>query len=595
MFLRAAVTLSNASRVTQPTAKARAGLLGVVSRLPRSYRGLDRLMLVALYLLLTYWTMAWYMGDTADYVDSIMAHEEGRNYNFWEFGHLLWSPLGWVVYRAIRPITALFYSESRLQATLALIVLSWTAGLATVLLLFATARRFTTTMTAAGGAAALLTFSHAFLNYSQTGSSYVPGLALLTLAFYLLLVPTGSPQMRWWIPWLAGLALAGAVSLWFTYSFAVPAALAAPFLLPADRPRARVAATTCLSCVLCIGAAYAAVLIHLRIFDIARLTDWIGSSGHGIQFAGPARVVLGLGGSFFYMGNDGMLMKRFLRHDPFNPVALVSLLRLSLWKIALFYATTSSVLLALVRGKKTAMLLLVVVNAVPVLAFAILWNGAAIERYFPLYVTFFLAIAISLDAVKPRWHRILVLVFVAALTITNINALSHRNLVKHQAITVNRIGDLLPVMKPHSRIVLSHWQDELVNFNRAFPFHPINRRPFRLYALWNLNTESMQTWKRDFASAALSTWDSGRDVWVSKRVLQQRPNASWYWVEGDDASVSWRDLPRFFARWDRGNAIGGEDGFFLLRDSDNNRELATGLAGAPRIISRSELSRSRVP
>jgi Dolichyl-phosphate-mannose-protein mannosyltransferase len=536
-------------------------------------------MLVALYLLLTYWTMAWYMGDTADYVDSILVHEAGQDYHFWEFGHLVWSPLGWVVYRAIHPIAALFYSEPRLQATSALILLSWTAGLTTVLLLFATARRFATRTWPAVASASLLLFSHAFLNYSQTASSYVPGLAFLMLAFYLLLVPAGCPHMRWWIPWLAGSALAGAVLLWFTYLFAVPAALLAPFLLPADRPRARLVATACLSCVVFIGAAYASVLIHLRIFDVAGLRHWISSSGHGIQFGGVARMVFGLGGSFFYMGNDAMLVKRFLRHDPFNPVALDSLLRLSLWKLPLFYATTVSSLLALFRGRNTAMPLLLAVNAVPVLAFASFWNGAAIERYFPLYGTFFLAVAISLDAVKPRWHRILVLVFVATLAITNINALSRRNQVKQQAVSVDRIGELLPVMKPRSRIVLSHWQDELINFNRAFPFHPINRGPLRLYALWNLNTESMKTWKRDFASTALSTWDSGSDVWVSKRVLQQRPKASWYWVEGDDGSVSWRDLPRFFAPWDRGNGIGGEDGFFLLPDSDDNRELATRLAG----------------
>ena len=53
---------------------------------------------------------------------------------------------------------------------------------------------------------------------------------------------------------------------------------------------------------------------------------------------GPAPLIFGFARSFINMGDDGILFKRFLLHDPYNPVSLFDLLRLSLFKYLLFYA-----------------------------------------------------------------------------------------------------------------------------------------------------------------------------------------------------------------------------------------------------------------
>src|ERR687889_167414 len=74
-------------------------------------------------------------------------------------------------------------------------------------------------------------FSQAFLNYTQTGCSYVPGLAFLLLGIYLLVRDGERVEHLWRTALLAGLAFAVAVGLWVPYLWAVPAAVAAPLAL----------------------------------------------------------------------------------------------------------------------------------------------------------------------------------------------------------------------------------------------------------------------------------------------------------------------------------------------------------------------------
>ena len=48
-------------------------------------------------------TDAVFWADSADYVDSVIAFQQNVNYNFWEFGHLFWRPLGWLVWFQFSP------------------------------------------------------------------------------------------------------------------------------------------------------------------------------------------------------------------------------------------------------------------------------------------------------------------------------------------------------------------------------------------------------------------------------------------------------------------------------------------------------------
>ena len=50
-----------------------------------------------LYLLLMACTGAFFMADTVDYVQAAVLRDQGINYVFWDFRHLFWRPLGWLL------------------------------------------------------------------------------------------------------------------------------------------------------------------------------------------------------------------------------------------------------------------------------------------------------------------------------------------------------------------------------------------------------------------------------------------------------------------------------------------------------------------
>ena len=102
------------------------------------------------------------------------------------------------------------------------------AGLACVLLVYALACRLGARPLVAAGVAAAFLFAQAFLNFTQTGSSYVPGLACVLLALYLALASRDADRTR---PWVAGAALGAGVCFWFPYALVIPAVLAAPLIL----------------------------------------------------------------------------------------------------------------------------------------------------------------------------------------------------------------------------------------------------------------------------------------------------------------------------------------------------------------------------
>jgi len=79
------------------------------------------------YVVLTGLTDAVFMGDTVDYVSSALrgpAHPY-----FWEFGHLLWRPFGWVLFQALAPLASwIGVHDPRLLMTAALLGTSWLCG-----------------------------------------------------------------------------------------------------------------------------------------------------------------------------------------------------------------------------------------------------------------------------------------------------------------------------------------------------------------------------------------------------------------------------------------------------------------------------------
>ena len=324
-----------------------------------------------------------------------------------------------------------------------------------------------------------------------------------------------------------------------------------------------------------LGTIYLAALIHLRIFTMHDLVAWIASSAHGVQIRGFKRVVFGLGRTFTSTGNDGLLVKRYFLHDPYNPVTFTDLFLSGLWKLGLFYAFSATMffyLLHTMMGRKLAFVTLAC--AFPLLIFVSFYDAAAFEKYLPLYPLFFCGVALFFSGRSPLWARGLGVAFLVVMVSSNLYRMSDFELRWEQDSSVARIAELVPQLRPMDVVVVPVSSDELVNFKRSFPFHPLNERPqLQVVALFSPNTEDTPQWRERFSDMAIATWNKQDAVWVSKRLFSATPRKNWIWAEGDDPRVRWKDLYQFFSPLETASSAGGTDGFLRLADSPANRLL----------------------
>lgn len=531
---------------------------------------------LAIYLGATFFTDAFFMGDTVHYADMI---EDSTALVLSDFGHLLWLLLG----RLLSDFSRLF--DGRADTISVLSAVCWAAGLGAALLMYDLAFRAARRMWAAGLVAAAFVFSQGFLNFAQTGCAYVPGLFLLLLGLRLSFGAEDKSAHSGADGIGAGLAFAGAVAVWFPYVLAIPGTLAATLILSGWSPwrfraAARAAVVFAAALALFYGAAAAAQGIH----GPAGFLQWMSASSHGITTGGFSRMVFGFARSFINLGGDGVVFKRFLLRDPYNPVSFLELLRLNLGKFLLFYVFLGVVLSALAFSPKgRRYLVFLAACALPVLAFAARWQGGDMERYFPFYPAFFLALAAVLA--EGPWVilcRSAAVVWLVAAVTMNAGAMAKTTLNNQQERVVARIGPIERAWKPHSRIATVLIQDEVFAFHWNFPFHPVNRtgvlarRPGVIPPVLDIvdrGGEQTPLWRRTFAREAFSVWSAGGDLWVSRQAFAPRPRADSAWVEGDDPQVGWRDVYGFFSRLETGKSVGGEDGFFLLPPSPKNREI----------------------
>jgi hypothetical protein len=328
------------------------------------------------------------------------------------------------------------------------------------------------------------------------------------------------------------------------------------------------------------GLAYVFALAYLGIYTFSGFRGWMAASADAayIPRGGLLRMLFSFARAFISMGNDGMIFKRFLSHDPFNPVSLSELLRLSLWKLALFYVFVAAVTINLVRVKVGRQVLgLLIIGMAPTMALALLLEGGAVDRYLPVYPFIFLALAYSLSNSRSlRGLKIAALVFFVAAAITNLSVLATPVLDRQQETAAARVRDVLPRLKPGSLLLTANLRDDLVNFNRSFPLHPINldqEHPLHVGSIIAPGAENVSRWRKEFASSALNAWKNGGEVWLSRRVLSPVPRSEWGWVESDDPRVSWTDIHTFFSQFEMGESLGGEDGFVLLMPSPQNEKI----------------------
>jgi len=528
-----------------------------------------------LYFVLLLTLPVQHFGDTSYYVSDIKKYAEtGDPALLWEAGHLLWRPTGYAAAFASGYITQRPFEDSHILSVLTALngVLGWLFVTSTYL----TARHFTS-QTISSCVAISAAITNAFVNYTQSGCSYVPGLAFLGLATYNA-VKVSAKSSRW-NSVAFSLCLALAVLLWLPYVIVLPS-LVTLFALRHQENGILVskALRSLAATVVLILCAYLVALWSADISSLSEATEWLRESSHGITHErGVHRAVFGFARSFVYLGDDGNLFKRFLVRDPFNPVSFAELVRTSLMKLAIFYMWLAVLLHAIWRYTTNDIRVSAFVAIICVLAFAVYWQGGDLERYFPLFPLLAAATAATLrhDGKSKRLLTTVNIAFAVIMIVSNI-ILRTTELHDLQEKFQNRVRTVCHLLlsghlQPDDLMILATPHDEL--FQARANFRDTQLSALKLtHPIW-VGHRDAPRWRSQVSRRVFDTWLKGSQVWVSKRLLAEKPKASWKWVEGDDPRVSWKDIHSFFASLQYGKVIGGEDGFYQLSRTPTNERL----------------------
>lgn len=551
-------------------------------------------------------TRANVLGDTPLYANQIVEHwgqsPLGSGNSLWDAGHLLWRPLGWALLSVLWPVlSALTNMTPVMAADFLLIAIGVISALATVWLW----RLLIIDWLPGSPRLAIwlpLAFActHAVILYAHSGSSYVPGLACTTASLYSLRRSRFILGATWF---------ALATLLWLPYILAGPA-LAFVAICPAagaDWLRTAFSASKlrplltfiAVSAVL-TGITYGLALIAVRTSSTADARAWLSQSSHGwSQNITIVRIATGLPRSFYYMGKDGVLFRRYLRHDPYNRVTIASLVKASLWKIAAFALFVAALFYELARRPGSAwIVLLFFLAATPVVGFAVLlFEPGSPERYLPALSFLFLATAWVLrdfGRVRGVGQLLIVLCLIAAAA-NNVYAFLRPRISEQDRATLARVAGLRDQLGGAGFVAVLSNQDDLDEVINRSPFSAINRpAPLRVYDVIEVATTRVIDWREQFARHVLDAWSRGGEVWVSKRFWRDKPLPGWDWVEGDDPRISWPQIPRFFTGLQTDADSGGPDGFLRLTPNEANRTRLAAIAGS-RAGAQIGQSRRKVP
>ena len=521
----------------------------------------------ALYVVLTALTAATFLADTVVYAASIESKFLGDDSALWEIGHLLWRPLGWLATWLIGPWVARLAGIGRFETIVRLLIaMNWIAGLVAVVGMARLTRGLGLSSRISAVVVAAFSVSFGVLQFVHSGAPYIPALACLIAC--LALQADGERWPRGWRPALAGCFLAGAMGFWAPFVLTAPAALVfAPIWFGFDRRRLWATATMAVVCGALLGLAYAFAIARLGIHDLQGFRAWAAEASHGIvRVGGVKRMIFGFPRSFLTMGDDGVLVKRYLLHDPYNPVSLGELIRLSLAKVAFFYLVILATVIQLgrtARGRRAALILLL--GGGPVLAFAAYWQGGDVERYLSLYPLIFLAWGVVLEDGRRgagTWAGILVATFFIVMAISNAMELRSATRDGRRAAITERTEVLRPLLGENDRVFLVDLRDPLSQLSHD-PLFPLFQTLRVKQAIYLGNSET-HLWREKFEDEFKRVSENGGRVWISKRLLSPRPRPEWLWVEGEDPVIRWEEIPAFFQRFAVERELGGDDGFFLL-------------------------------
>ncbi len=490
--------------------------------------------------------------DSYEYVHTIMDHEAGRPAShFLVAGHTLWRPIGEIVHRAIGPLLALFVGNSSFaQISASLILVVFVLTIAGIFYLYKLLRLFPISESSVQFAAILYVISQCVLNFSQTATSYQAGLSVLIIGLYYAARIDAKSELANRI--LAAALLAIAPLLWLPYVLALPAAVfARPLLYGLRRDHVVNSLKLGTLCGVMAALLLLPVVWHLHLFSWDAFSKWAFRAAGAAPSAGPIRTLFGLPKTLFYLGNDGLYVKRFLYHDPLNPVSISTLTSLGLWKLVLFYLfLIVSIWYVWRRRPVRRFLIFLAAGFIPVLILSFLWDGAALERHMPLFPFLFILLSLGFDS-GPRYVKLFFGIVLIVTFAVNVNALWSTTIDNREKAIDAQIEEIWPRLNDSSIVSVLSIQDDLFNFQGVHPFDTFNQSSrLQLFPIVAIGDDTARFWKNRFENAALFTWHRGGDVWVSRTLLCNSPAESVYWIENYQKGLSWKDICHFFQRLD---------------------------------------------
>jgi hypothetical protein len=470
-----------------------------------------------------------------------------------------------------------------MQVIFILMGISLVSSVITVTLWYRLLADITQSTVCAATVALTMACSNGFLLYAHSGSSYVPALMCCTASLYFLFRGrTGIAAACYvlsillWLPFvLAGPALV-LIALW-PGNWTVPVKRIHESINRARAVRFVVIAVAALA------LAYGLAAGARRVSSVRELKDWYSQANHGwSQSIKGVRIATGLPRSLLNLGNDGIRLKRYFRRDPYAGVTILDLIKVSLWRITVFYLFLVCLLYDLLRRGPSRWALLVLLAACgPVVLFALfLFEPGSPERYLPALPFLVLAIGWVLrDLAKRRLTQIVVAGFLLCVVLNNGYYFSALRVSAGDSSTRMRLEGLRGRLTGGGIAVLATYQDDIVDLVNRSPFDGLNRpEPFPVYDAIGPATVRVLQWRQEFAAKVIAVWSRGGEVWISKRFWSPTPRPEWNWVEGDDPRVTWPELPRFFSQLRTDGDLGGADGFRRLAPDEINRTYLTPMA-----------------
>jgi hypothetical protein len=551
---------------------------------PAQSKALPYAALTLVFAVLFAWIRPQYGGDPADYAKlayqflaqpSLPATRE-----ILEFGHLIWRPAAVAVTVLCgKAVSAWTHIDPPLVPLTALIALNAIFSLGAFLLIYKMGHRLSGPM--AGGVVALLFLTtNAVLTYLRSGYSYLSGLAMQVLAVSIILVMPASLRLGLRAFFLGG-ALAASICLWVPYVVTVPGVIVLALvwekagLSRPERLRLVLLASFWLAAI--TGLAFGGAILLNEFRSWQQVAEWIRDSSHEwAQTRRLVRLVTGLPRSLLALQDETVMLKRLYLHDPYAPVTWRVIVKAVAWKPPLFAAAMGALGWILAKTKEGRRLLIANLCAwVPLIFFSVaVFEPGSPSRFLPGFALLFAGLAHAAGSISWRQAPAWILAgFFVVMVALNLSAVSPAARTARDRNAIARLEAFSKVRKPNDVLVLVDFRDPIFRFQNADPFHPFSQAAFRVLDAIEPGTLRGQRFRQVCAAEVANAWQHGGDVWISRRLIAERPLPEWDWVEGDTAGVGWRDLSGYYRQFATDAETGGADGFLRIAADPENRLL----------------------